>query len=209
MRVPRGWGSNSSSQPAHDGGKVVSPTHRPPLSPGITSVLISVRGWVNPRTIVRPEGLCQWKTPVTPSGIEPATFQLVDQCLNQLRHRVPIFQKYCGHPTILGMFHSGGLIKIKRQRTKCSSPGKVATGIYAPLTDKNHFKTTVTTDDVRDENGTRNRSVWLYRTQRLSETSRQTGISLLSYTIPTDIYEVTINSYYYEFEQGEITSHKT
>jgi hypothetical protein len=84
FRIPGRWGSQIFRQLAHDGGKVVSPTHRPPLPPQeIFLVLISVRAWVNPTTIVRPEGLCQWKIAMTPSEIEPATFRLVVHCLNQ------------------------------------------------------------------------------------------------------------------------------
>jgi hypothetical protein len=51
-------------QSAHKGGKVVSPTQRPPLP------------------AFRPEGSCQWKILMTPSGIDPATFRFVEQCLN-------------------------------------------------------------------------------------------------------------------------------
>jgi hypothetical protein len=96
LRVPGRWSSQISWQMTHEGGKVVSPTHRPSLAPNeIPLVLISVKGQVYTRAIVRPEGLCQWKIPVTPSETETLTTQLIGQCLNQLRHRVPPTIMHC------------------------------------------------------------------------------------------------------------------
>jgi len=59
MRVPGGWGSQISRQSTHEGGKV-NPTHRPPLPQGHSAT-----------------GRMSIKIPMTPSGIEPATFRLV------------------------------------------------------------------------------------------------------------------------------------
>jgi hypothetical protein len=90
---------------ARDGGIVVSLTHRPPLPPGIHLVLISVRGWVDRRAIVRPAGLCQWKIPMTPSGIEPTTCWFVALCLNHYATACPcivaVWSVNTNMPTVL------------------------------------------------------------------------------------------------------------
>ena len=59
LRVPGGRGSQISRESAHEGGKVVSPKHRLTLPPRKYSwYSFLLRGWVDPRAIVRPEGLC-------------------------------------------------------------------------------------------------------------------------------------------------------
>ena len=93
--MDRHWGHQKfealsiSTKSAYECVKVVSPTHRPPFtSQEIPLVLICVRGWVYPKSIVRSEGLCQQKIPVSSWGIEATTFRLAAQCLGQLRYPV-------------------------------------------------------------------------------------------------------------------------
>jgi hypothetical protein len=84
QRVPGGRGSQSSRQSANECGRVVSPTHRPPLPPrkySWYSFLLEAESPPRPQCGRKD---CQWKI-----RIEPATIRLVAQCLNQMRHLVP------------------------------------------------------------------------------------------------------------------------
>jgi hypothetical protein len=90
LRVPTDWGSQILRQSTHEGGKVVSPTHRPPLPPG------NIPGTHFCYRLSRPQGhsaagrIMSMKNPMTPSGIDPTTFRFVAQCLN---HCVPSCHK--------------------------------------------------------------------------------------------------------------------
>ena len=90
LRVPECWDFHISKQSAHEGGKVVSPKHRPPLPPRKYpwySLLLKAES--TPGHSAAGRIMPMKNSNDTPSGIEPATFRLVAQCVNQLRYRVP------------------------------------------------------------------------------------------------------------------------
>jgi len=72
---------------------------------------------------MRPEGLCQCRVPITPSGTEPATFPLLVQCLNQLRHRVPLLD-YCEVVNSIDE-HTGELLAIEIKYCVAQGEGRL------------------------------------------------------------------------------------
>ena len=85
QRIAGGSNSQISRQLTHEFAKLVNPNYRPPLPPRKYPwypFLLDTE--YAPRSIGRLEGLCQWKIPVTPSGIEAATCIAVPQINEQL-----------------------------------------------------------------------------------------------------------------------------
>ena len=93
--------SRISRQLAHEGGKVVGLTQRPPLSPRIILGTYFCQRLSRPHCHIATRRI-KSEVPMIPSGIEPATFWLVAQCpcvYVRLKHRVNPRNTFLVFPT--------------------------------------------------------------------------------------------------------------
>ena len=91
LRVPAGLGSQTWRPSTHESSKVISPTLRPSLPYEIFLYSFPLAAEPTPDLQCGRKNYLNIKFLVTPSGMEPASFRLVAQCLNQLPHRVSHF----------------------------------------------------------------------------------------------------------------------
>ena len=82
--LDRPWGFQEIEAPIFQDSWQMTVVRLSSLRTKIFLIHICVTDWIDPRAMMRPEACGQWKIP-----IEPATFRLVAQCLNQLRYRLP------------------------------------------------------------------------------------------------------------------------
>jgi hypothetical protein len=85
----RSRGSQILKQPAHEDGKVVSPTHRPPLPHEIFLVLISVKGLSHPQSHSAAGRIMSMKTFSDIIGNRTRDLPVCSAVPQPLRHRVP------------------------------------------------------------------------------------------------------------------------
>jgi len=115
---------------AHDGGKVVSLTYRPPLPSG------NPPGTDFCYRLNRPQGhsaigriLCEEKIPLTPAAIETATFRFVVQHLNYCASAVPLTCKRLSKKTEILSFDSHLCFRLQTEGTLTDGPLRLSCSV--------------------------------------------------------------------------------
>ena len=86
---------------------------------------------------MRSEGLCKGKVPLTPVGIEPATFRFVTQHLNHCATAVPTFYVKCPliHFILVGFEFSGHILEKSSHAKFHENPSSLCRVVACEQTD--------------------------------------------------------------------------